>query len=202
MEEEKTLGVSGTNDAYKREMKPYEVYRVGNSKIELVRRLVNDKGEGRTLLPKAHHKKDFLEKNGWEVIYALRISHLDSTGEVVIPQTYNNFSHLTDLFRRGDERSMKMLSEIVANMDMALSDPLCGELEHFFALALNAMLNRHLSVVDKKAVYDKLKKAFCEYLDKDFLMYERVSAPKDMSEKEYRQAEIADEAREELKKQE
>ena len=49
-----------------RVMRPYEKYRAGNYKIQLVRLQINDKGEARVLNKNAHFKKSFLEKEGWE----------------------------------------------------------------------------------------------------------------------------------------
>lgn len=201
MAEDRRLDALGPDDAYRREMKPYETYRVGNSEVELVRRLVNGKGEGRTLLPKAHYKKEFLEKNGWEEVYALRISHLDSTGEVIIPQHYGNFGLLVDLFRRDDPRTTDMMSAILSNMDIALQMPLYGELGGFLAVVFNAILNKSLNVGEKKKLYGQFKDTFADYLDKDLLMYEKEPEPEDMSEKEYHQAEVADEARQELNRE-
>lgn len=201
MAEEKKIDVLGTDDVYKREMKPYEKYRIGNYKVQLVRLQINDKGEARVLNKNAHFKKSFLEKEHWEEIYALKISTLEELWSVRIPQSYGMFGLIIDVWRRADKEALERVEVLLANMlnVTCIPDGFFHNLVVFARQCLVEHIDDKSTWKEKREKYDKLVKDFKWCLDADIETY-KPKAEKDLTKEQYHQAEIADEAREELKK--
>lgn len=182
-------------------MRPYEKYRVGNYKIELVRLQINDKGEARVLNKNAHFKKSFLEKNGWEEIRALLVYNLEETWSVRIPEHYGMYSIIIDLWRSGDENDETIISVMLGNMLNAtcVADAFY---QNLLVLAWHGLVAHHdnvSSLEEKRKKYDKLLEQMKLCLDADLETYKQRKR-EDLSADEYRRDEFADKAREELKK--
>ena len=184
-----------------RVMRPYEKYRVGNYKIQLVRLQINDKGEARVLNKNAHFKKSFLEREGWEEIRALIVCNLEETWSVRIPEHYGMYSIIIDLWRSGDETGETAISVMLGNMLNAtcVADAFY---QNLLVLSWHGLVAHHDEVSsweEKRKKYDKLLEQMKWCLDADLETY-KARKREDLSADDYRRDEFADKAREELKK--
>lgn len=186
---------------YEREMKPYEVYRVGNFKVQLVRLQINDKGDARVLNEKAHFNKQFLEKNHWEEIQAIRVMSLEELWHVQIPQTYGMFNLIVDIIRWDGKDMTDRLGTILGNMltVSCVPDGFYHNLVAFLTEALTWHFDDTSSWEDKKEKADKLIADFKWCLDADLEGY-KPKEKQDLTDEQYHQDEVADEARETLNK--
>lgn len=201
MAENKKLDVLGDSNVYKREMKPYEKYRIGNFKVQLVRMQINDKGEARVLNKNAHFRKSFLVKNHWEEINALKISSLEEKWSVRIPQDYGMFRLIIDVWRTEDKDALERVEVLLANMLNVTCIP-DGFFHNLVAFAWQCLVEHFddtSSWEDKRKSYDKLVKDFKWCLDADLETY-KPKAVEDLTDEEFRHMKVADDAREELKK--
>lgn len=187
---------------YKRKMEPYQEYRVGNFKVRLVRLQINDKGDARVLNKNAHFQKSFLEKNHWEEIYAVEVKTLEEKWSVRIPQDYGLFSLIVSVIRWDNKEAEDRLGTIFGNIFTVscVPDGFYHNLVAFLTTVLVDHLDKKSSWKEKRDKYDKLIADFKWYLDADLETY-KPEKEKEWTEKEYHQAEVADEAKQVLEKE-
>lgn len=178
----------------------YKKYRFGNFKVQFVKLLINDKGESRELRQTERLSKDYLEKNHWEEINAVKVMTLEETWCVRFPQHYGAFAQIALGIGVTDEEEKENFELFLSNM--LNSTCYC---DVFFQSLLTTSLfacvyhNDEVSPKKKKRKqYEKVLKCFKDILEDDLAGY----FPKektDLDDKEFHQMEIADKAREILK---
>lgn len=183
-----------------REMVLYEKYRAGNFKVQLVRLLIDDKGTSRELRKEENLKKEYLAKFHYEEIRAVKIMTLEETWCERYPQHYGMFSLIVDLVRIDTKESMDELQTLctVAYCTSAIGNG-------FFMNLVLVSLRAHtygtyhtISRGEKKKLYKSVLKHYEYVLKKDLEGY-KPKKRKELSDEEFRQMEIADAAREQLK---
>lgn len=185
-----------------REVKQYEKYRVGNFKIELINMLVNDKGECRELLPKAHMKKEWLEKNHYEQMGAVKVVNLEETWCVRIPQHFvSMYGTIVDALKEDTKEANDILTVILTNFNLCTSvvHGWYQNLTLFAARCYVDMTAEGESFAQKKAKMEKLKEEFGWQLDAYLETYKQ-GKDKDMSDEDFKRMQTASEMKELLEK--
>lgn len=178
---------------YKRRMEPYEKYRMGNYRIQLVKVLVGKSGVIRELPAKSCNKKEWLDKMGYVEIYAIKVMNLAETFSLRIPQDYRMFLCLVDAFRRDSEagnEAIEMFTETLCVVAQSFDGVL---LEWILYACRVALIARECNYTkkEKKKEYEKIYKEMKAWLKRSLDDYE-AERKEDLTEDELRQDETAD----------
>lgn len=180
-------------DRYKRRMEPYEKYRMGNYKIQLVRILMNDAGVVRELPAKSHNSTAWLDKMGYVERYAIKVMNLTETFSLRIPQDYTMFLSLVDAFRRDSEAGNKAIEMFTETLCM-VAQSFDGVMLEWILFACRATLvarERSFTKAEKKKEYGKICDEIKAWMKRDLEDY-TAEIKTDLTKDEFRQAETAD----------
>lgn len=178
---------------YKRRMEPYEKYRMGNYKIQLVKVLMGNEGVIRELPAKSHNSTAWLDKMGYMEMYAVKVMNLAETFSIRIPQDYTMFLSLVDAFRRDSEAGNKAIEMFTETLCM-IAQSFDGVMLEWILFACRVTLvtrGRNYTKAEKKKEYEKIYGEMKAWLKHSLAEY-TAEDKTDLAENESKQDETAD----------